>query len=180
MFVLKADSGEESEWTWETASSSDDEPPPLPPKNKSPPPPPKKRKSPSPPKLVSKIVLEARAIAQKYTRSNTAALCSVDDKPDKTKKSPATTHRTNRWLEAINADTKIKPQKANAERIPNFGKAVAMNRSLIGNKLQEEKKAVVDPPASRTSYSRPVSWAGNQYSDIKPPPSEKKASKVSS
>ena len=50
-----------------------------------------------------------------------------------------------------------------------------MNRSLLGNKLQDDKKKEAEPAAAvaaqannRPSYNRPVSWAGHQHLDLKP------------
>ena len=175
----KPDSGEESEWTWESYSSSDEEStvPKSSSKKDSPvskkesPPvsekkPPVKKKSPTPPKYVSSVLAQARAITQKYTRSNTTTICSAEE-PSAPK--PEGRSSANKWLEALNADTKPRTQQ-NTTRIPNFGKAVAMNRSLLGNKLQEEQSKVESPTLQvRSSNSRPLSWAGNQYSlDTKP------------
>jgi len=160
----KPDSGEESEWTWESYSSSDEEStvpkssskkdsPVL--KKESPPvsekKPPVKKKSPTPPKYVSSVLAQARAITQKYTRSNTTTICSAEE-PSAPK--PEGRSSANKWLEALNADTKPRTQQ-NTTRIPNFGKAVAMNRSLLGNKLQEEQSKVESPTLQvRSSNSR--------------------------
>ena len=159
-------SGSESDWTWETCSSSEDE---LPAKKASP----LKRKSPSPFKPVANLVAAAKTITQKYTRSNTATLCTTDDKPKQAvipARSPATplsskSSSMNRWLEAANSETKLRPQTS-ANRIPNYGKAVAMNRSLLGNKLQEPgrpESSISSARSNSSTASRPVSWAGNQY-----------------
>ena len=175
----KPDSGEESEWTWESCSSSDEEStvpkssfkkdspvskkesPPVSEKKS-----PVKKKSPTPPKYVSSVLAQARAITQKYTRSNTTTICSAEE-PSAPK--PEGRSSANKWLEALNADTKPRTQQ-NTTRIPNFGKAVAMNRSLLGNKLQEEQSKVESPTLQvRSSNSRPLSWAGNLYSLDKKP-----------
>ena len=176
-------SGTESDWTWETCSSSEDE---SPVKKASPP----KRKSPSPFKPVANLVAAAKTITQKYTRSNTATLCTTDDKPKQIvipARSPAAlatplsskSSSMNRWLEAANSETKLRSQTS-ANRIPNYGKAVAMNRSLLGNKLQEPGKPESSISSARnnsTTSARPVSWAGNQYtSDLRKPVDEPETS----
>jgi hypothetical protein len=69
-------------------------------------------------------------------------------------------------LEAANAETKIRSQQ-NATRIPNFGKAVAMNKSILNTKLDDTASSGSAAGSNVLTFSpypirnpRPVSWAG--------------------
>jgi len=163
----KHDSGEESEWTWETCSSSEAEDyspkktkkkTPTPPRRKTPP---KQRNNTPPPPEPPKRAPVA------YTKSNTTTLCSTDDKTSIKQTAPPTPNSAirNKWLDAMYNEPKPKPQ-TNTTRIPNFGKAVAMNKSLIDTKLTKEQEKSTTPIRTSstisTSTSRPISWAGSR------------------
>jgi len=165
--TAKHDSGEESEWTWETCSSSEAEDyTPKKSKTKTPTPPPRKTtpkktiKTPPPPDPPKRPPVA-------YTKSNTTTLCSTDDKKSIKQTAPPTpnSQQRNKWLEAMFSDPKPKPQ-TNTTRIPNFGKAVAMNRGLLDNKITKEQESPKVPIRSSsttsTSASRPISWAGSR------------------
>ena len=134
----KAESGEESEWTWETCSSSSQEEEgyeykvgKTPPKVKSPPP-----------------AVPTKRTPVVYSKSNTTTLCSTEDKAIKqTPATPATPNNAirNRWLETL---TDPKP-KSSSERIPNLGSTVSISKNLLGRQLS-------------SPGTRPVSWAGSQ------------------
>jgi len=162
----KHDSGEESEWTWETCSSSEAEDnTPRKTKKKTPTPPPRKYtpkrtiKTPPPPDPPKRAPVA-------YTKSNTTTLCSTDDKKSIKQTAPPTPNsaQRNKWLDAMFCDPKPKPQTSTT-RIPNFGKAVAMNRNLIDTKITKEQESPKVPirtsSTSSTSASRPISWAGS-------------------
>lgn len=161
------DSGDESEWTWETCSSSEAEDyAPKKSKIKTPTPPPRKAtpkkmvKTPPPPDPPKRAPVA-------YTKSNTTTLCSTDDKKSIKQTAPPTpnSQQRNKWLEAMFSDPKPKPQN-NTTRIPNFGKAVAMNRGLLDTKITKEQESPKVPirtsSTSSTSTSRPISWAGSR------------------
>lgn len=163
----KHDSGEESEWTWETCSSSEAEDyTPRKTKKKTPTPPPRR----SSPKQTIKPPTQPeppKRAPVAYTKSNTTTLCSTDDKTSIKQTAPPTPNsaQRNKWLDAMFSDPKPKPQ-TNTTRIPNFGKAVAMNRTLIDTKITKEQESPKVPirtsSTSSTSASRPISWAGSR------------------
>jgi len=159
----KQDSGEESEWTWETCSSSENEDyiyTTVKSKKKAPSPPKQTVKPPPPPEPPKRAPVA-------YTKSNTTTLCSTDDKKSIKETAPSTPNsaQRNKWLESMFSEAKPKPQN-NTTRIPNFGKAVAMNRSLLGNKITKEQESPKVPirtaSANNNSNNRPVSWAGSR------------------
>lgn len=162
----KHDSGEESEWTWETCSSSEAEDyTPRKHKKKTPTPPPR-RLSPKQPIKPPPPPEPPKRAPVAYTKSNTTTLCSTDDKTSIKQTAPPTPNsaQRNKWLDAMFSDPKPKPQ-TNTTRIPNFGKAVAMNRTLIDTKITKEQESPKVPirtsSTSSTSASRPISWAGS-------------------
>ena len=142
------DSGEESEWTWETCSSSSQEDDGYEytvvnnkTKVKTPPPPPPSG---------------ARRPPVVYSKSNTTTLCSTEDSKSikQSPSTPATPNSAvrNRWLESL-ADPKPKASPQ-AERIPNFGSSVSASKHLLGRQVSRESEKAGGGSA------RPVSWAG--------------------
>ena len=167
----KADSGEESEWTWETCSSSSQEQDGYEytvvgskkkgqnqrsgVKIKTPPP----SESPKRPAVV-------------YSRSNTTTLCSTEDNTaiKQTPSCPPTPNSSirNRWLDSMLSDnSQNTKQQTSSERIPNFGKAVSMNKNLLDKQISKDQdKSATTTGSTRnlatSSSTRPVSWAGTQ------------------
>jgi len=159
----KCDSGEESEWTWETCSSSEAEDYTPRKTKKKTPTPPKRKSTPKQTKQISPPPEPPKRAPVAYTKSNTTTLCSTDDKTSIKQTAPPTPNSAirNKWLDAMYNEPKPKPQ-TNSIRIPNFGKAVAMNRCLIDNKMTKEPEKPTAPiRSSSTSNNRPISWAGS-------------------
>jgi len=156
----KADSGEESEWTWETCSSSEAEDP-GPPKKRKTPTPPKRKVSPKlikqkertpPPKPLTPEPPRRAPVA--YTKSNTTSLCNSDEKKAPT--APPRNMSTSRWMDRLFGEEKPKP-KVPSVRIPNFGNAVSANKNLLDTRVKEQSS----PSTVRSSVTgRPLSWAG--------------------
>lgn len=155
----KADSGEESEWTWETCSSSEAEDP-GPPKKRKTPTPPKRKVSPklikqkerTPPKPLTPEPPRRAPVA--YTKSNTTSLCNSDEK--KAPAAPPRNTSTSRWMDRLFGEEKPKP-KVPSVRIPNFGNAVSANKNLLDTRVKEQSS----PSMVRSSVTgRPLSWAG--------------------
>ena len=147
----KVDSGEESEWTWETCSSSsqeDDGYEYTTVNNKT------KVKTPPPP-------AGGRRPAVVYSKSNTTTLCSTEDSKSikQTTSTPATPNSAvrNRWLESL-ADPKPKAS-SQTERIPNFGSTVSLNKHLLGGRETEKTPAPAAPAAPAVPAPAPAAPA---------------------
>ena len=166
----KDDSGEESEWTWETCSSSEAEEA-GPPKKKKTPTPPKRKvspklikqkpRSPSPPPARKPLTPDPPKRAPiAYTKSNTATLCSREDdkKTARTPQAPPRNTSASRWMDRLFGEEKPKP-KTPSVRIPNLGNAVSANKSMLDSRISKDQPSPSTVVRSSVT-GRPLSWAG--------------------